>query len=446
MGEVAHDPIGELMNPASGIDPTESVPASVRPGISVPGIGRLAGLFRAASGFLNRRALVRATRAVPRTLHYMGSALLSGEVSDSVPAPHLSLGLAAQVAMDEALLAMAMTPRRFPLAKDYARVSNELADAESLYAGEGWLAEPGSYHRTPPPLVESRVTTSRGWATGMHYDRWDWDSGFTPHPGEPGADRWMAFEPNRTASAVVVRHPAGPRPWVIAVHGFCMGFPFMDFQGLQMNRLHHELGMNVAFPALPLHGPRRVTLVSGEPFLSFELMNAVHGLTQAVWDIRRLITLIRRQGATSISLYGVSLGAYAVSLLAGLEQGVDGVVAGIPVSDFPGLFHRHSPHDIRARSIEHKIMGGPAESVYRVVSPLSFEAKVPRHGRFIFAGYGDRLALPDQAQRLWEHWEQPRISWYSGGHVGYLWSKQVTDFLISSLRHVSTSRSPEFRG
>ena len=45
---------------------------------------------------------------------------------------------------------------------------------------------------------------------------------------------------------------------------------------------------------------------------------------------------------------------------------------------------------------------------------LSLEAKVPRHGRFIFAGYGDRLALPDQAQRLWEHWEQPRISWYRG--------------------------------
>jgi hypothetical protein len=171
-------------------------------------------------------------------------------------------------------------------------------------------------------------------------------------------------------------------------------------------------------------------------------MNAVHGLTQAMWDIRRLITLIRQQGATSISLYGVSLGAYAVSLLAGLEQGIDGVVAGIPVSDFPGLFHRHSPHHIRARTIEHKIMGGPAENVYRVVSPLSLEAKVPKRGRFIFAGYGDRLAFPDQAQRLWEHWDQPRISWYSGGHVGYLWSKQVTDFLVSSLRQISTGRSP----
>ena len=158
----------------------------------------------------------------------------------------------------------------------------------------------------------------------------------------------MAFGPNRTASAVVLRHAGGPRPWVIAVHGFCMGFPFMDFQGLQIARIHHELGMNVALPALPLHGPRRVTLVSGEPFLSFELMNAVHGLTQAVWDIRRLLHWVRDQGATSISLYGVSLGAYAVSLLAGMEEGVDAVVAGIPVSDFPGLFHHHSPRHIRA--------------------------------------------------------------------------------------------------
>ena len=48
---------------------------------------------------------------------------------------------------------------------------------------------------------------------------------------------------------------------------------------------------------------------------------------------------------------------------------------GIPVSDFPGLFHRHSPHHIRARAIEHRIMGGAAENVYRVVPPLSFEAK-----------------------------------------------------------------------
>ena len=405
-------------------------------------VDRFTGPIRAAAGFLRRRALIRATRAIPRTFLFLGSAMLRGEVADSLPAPHLSVGLAAQVAMDEALLAVAMTPRRLPLSGDYARVAAELADADDLYARHGWIGDPRSYHRWPTPLSDGDIGNRRGWAMGFGYDRLSWESGFEPHQGEPGGDRWMAFGPNQTASAVVLRHPGGPRPWVIAVHGFCMGFPFMDFQGLHVARIHRELGMNVVMPVLPLHGGRRVTLISGEPFLSFELMNAVHGLTQTVWDIRRLLHWVRDQGAPSISLYGVSLGAYAVSLLAGIEEGVDSVVAGIPVSDFPELFHHHSPRHIRARSIEHKIMGGAAQNVYRVVSPLSFEAQIPTSRRFIFAGYGDRVARPDQAQRLWEHWDRPRISWYAGNHVGYLWSKQVSDFLVDSLREGSMFSPP----
>ena len=136
MGEVAYDPAGNRLDPPSGVPPTESTSESAEPGISVPGIDRITGLFRATAGFLNRRALARATRALPRTLHYIGSALLSGEVSDSVPAPHLSLGLAAQVAMDEALLAMAMTPRRFPLPRDYARVASRARRGRSLVRRE----------------------------------------------------------------------------------------------------------------------------------------------------------------------------------------------------------------------------------------------------------------------------------------------------------------------
>ena len=212
-----------------------------------------------------------------------------------------------------------------------------------------------------------------------------------------------------------------------------MGFPFMDFPGLHAGRLHDGIGMNVALPALPLHGPRRVTRISGEPFLSFELMNAVHGLSQAVWDIRRLISWIRGQGATSITLFGVSLGAYTVALLAGIEDGVDGVVAGVPVVDFPGLFHGHSPRHVRVRAIEHRIMGGTAEDVYRVVSPLAFAPKVAADRRYIFAGFGDRLATPAQARQLAGHWDGTPVSWYAGNHVGYLWSGKVTGFVEASL-------------
>jgi len=398
-----------------------------------PLIGRVAGPYRSVWRFIGRRALARATLALPRTMRFMGSTAWSGQVDEAIPTPGLSFGLVAGVAMDEALLAMAMTPSRFPRRADYARVSSELADARRLYARRGWLHDPASYHRTPPPLGPGDLETTSGAAMGLRYERITYDSGFNVRGAEPGATRWMAYEPNRRATAAVVRHHDGPRPWVVCVHGFCMGYPFMDFTGLHTSKLHRELGVNVALPVLPLHGQRKVTLVSGEPFLSFDMMNTVHGISQAVWDIRRLVSWIRDQGATSIGLYGVSLGAYVVSLLAGLEDGIDAVVAGIPVVDFPSLFHAHSPVHIRARSIEHRIMGGVAEDVFRVVSPLHVEPKVPRDRRYVFAGFGDRLALPDQARRLWEHWEEPSISWYPGNHVGYLWSRQTETFLGESL-------------
>ncbi|HVN10958.1 MAG TPA: hypothetical protein VMT69_02610, partial [Kineosporiaceae bacterium] len=368
------------------------------------GVTTARGRWRTLARALERRSLVRASRAVPRTLRFVGRALLSGEVDEAVPRPALSIALAAQVALDEALLAVAMTPSRFPLRADYHRVSRELADARALFGRRGWLADPASYHRTPPPLRPQDVTWSRHRTLGARYEqtpyeRMSFDSGFAPRRQEPGGDRWRSFAANDTAAVTILRHDDGPRPWVVGVHGFCMGFALADFRGLHADLLHRELGFNVAMPVLPLHGPRRVTRISGEPFLSFELMNGVHGMTQSIWDIRRLLGWIRAQGAPSISVYGVSLGGYIAALLAGLEDGLDSVVAGIPVSDFPGLFHAHSPHHIRARSIEHKILGGPAEDVYRVISPLGFAPRLPRHRRFVFAGYGDRLSTPGQARR-----------------------------------------------
>ena len=162
----------------------------------------------AVGGFLNRRALVRATRAVPRTLQFVGNTLWRGEVSESLPAPHLSLGLAAQVAMDEALLAMAMAPNRFPLPGDYGRVAAELADAEAhVHTHVGGWTDPATYHRTPPAADRRRTSPrSTGWALGQGYERVSWESGFAPHEGEPGSERWMAFGANSTATAALLRH------------------------------------------------------------------------------------------------------------------------------------------------------------------------------------------------------------------------------------------------
>jgi hypothetical protein len=69
-----------------------------------------------------------------------------------------------------------------------------------------------------------------------------------------------------------------------------------------------------------------------------------------------------------------------------------------------------------------------------VVSPFSFRPRLARRRRFLYAGVRDRLAPPDHARDLWRHWEEPRIGWYSGGHVSFLWEPAVKSFLLDALR------------
>ncbi|HKH87475.1 MAG TPA: alpha/beta hydrolase, partial [Acidimicrobiales bacterium] len=363
------------------------------------------------------------TLAVPRTVRFVRTTYRTREVALGLASPGLTVALAAGVALDEAVMAVLLSPHRLPTPPDSHRVGGELAAARELFAERGWLDDPATYHRRPPPLTNREVVSVSGTARGIAYEQLRYESGFLPMIGEPGRERWDSYRANHRAVANVVRHREDGRPWVICVHGFTMGYPIMDFAGLQTGRLHYELGLNVAMPVLPLHGPRKVTRLSGEPFLSFELMNSIHGFAQAVWDIRRLISWIRQQGATSIGLYGVSLGGYVVSLLAGLEDGLDAVVAGIPVTDVPGLFGRHTPAAWRATALDHGLLESGPGSAHHVVSPMAFPARVPLDRRFIFAGYGDRMAFPEQAHRLWQHWEEPEICWFPGNHVGYLWSR-----------------------
>ena len=39
------------------------------------------------------------------------------------------------------------------------------------------------------------------------------------------------------------------------------------------------------------------------------------------------------------------------------------------------------------------------------------------------------MATPQQAYVLWKHWGEPRICWYAGSHVGYVWSGEVRRFV-----------------
>lgn len=316
----------------------------------------------------------------------------------------------------------------------------ELALAQSLYAEHGWLHDPRTFHPKPPPLEvyerePARVGRGRG---AIEYDHLRFESGYVPFDVDPGRDRWLAFEKNRTAHAYLLEHEGPPRPWIVCVHGFAMGEASINFSGFGARWLHEELGLNVAFAVLPLHGPRAGGPVSGGEMVAADYLNAVHVFANAVWDIRRLIAWLREERqASGFAVYGISLGGYTTSLLAGLEDGLDCVIAGIPAVDFPGLARDNEPWVMRAyaRAPELEIDWDLVREVTHVISPLSYEPLLDRDRRFIFACTGDRLTRPPQARALWRHWGRPEIRWFAGGHVLGMWKREARKFVEGALEH-----------
>lgn len=348
-----------------------------------------------------------------------------------VPRPDLSLGLAAKVAADEFFLATEVVSMSLTAARDRQRIQREISAAVQLYREEGWLDRPARYHATPPPLEQVRRRSVR--AAGHRLDHVSFESGYAPHPGEPGRRRWIDYRPNRTAHARLLRHPGPPRPWMVCIPGYRMGNTTVDLTGFRAGWLHEELGLNVAIPVLPFHGPRRVGRRGGDGFLSGDFLDTVHAQTQAVWDIRRLIGWLRRKGAPSVGVYGLSLGGYTAALVAALELGLDCVVAGIPASCFVGLARWNAPGLLLRAAERVGFCWDQVEELLRVVSPLAMPPRVPWQRRFLFAGVADRLAPPEQARALWVHWERPRVLWYQGSHVSFFLEPEVREMVQDAL-------------
>jgi hypothetical protein len=132
-------------------------------------------------------------------------------------------------------------------------------------------------------------------------------------------------------------------------------------------------------------------------------------------------------------MYGMSLGAYVASLVTALDSWPAVVIAGAPFVDMPELLRYHSPAIVRRRANEAGVLADPLDDVFKVVSPLAMPPQVPKRNLFMFAGIGDRMATPHQAQMLWRHWDRPSILWYEGSHVGFVWSHDVERFIEDAL-------------
>jgi hypothetical protein len=351
-----------------------------------------------------------------------------------VPDPQMTLGMAARAAEDEfSMCCIVLSTWPLTVGSRAARIGEELEESLTLFQDKGWLDDPASYHRTPSPVTEMGSGGLRHPERG--FEHVTFESSYEPWPEEPGRDRWLSYERNRTAHAWVLRHPGEPRPWVVCIHGIRVGSPRGNLAFFRPDYLHRELGLNILFPVLPIHGPRRIGPVSGDRILSGDVMDTLHAGAQAMWDIRRLLDWLHTQEeAPAVGVLGHSLGGYVAALLCCLEDGVDGVVVANPAVDPSHLFWRNAL-SLATRYL--KTAGVTEEKMavlLRVVSPLAMPPLVSRERRAIFAGIADRVAPAVEANSLWHHWVEPRITWYQGTHRAFLSTIEGRTFIATALR------------
>lgn len=343
----------------------------------------------------------------------------------------LNLSLHGKMMLDRIVSGLRWPVETVPSEVEWMRIVGELADALRQHSISDWKDKPEAYHRAAPPL-EPLARRTVSWR-GINCERLSFDSGYEPPSDEPGSERWLGYENNRTAHAWVLRHRGRPRPWLVCVHGYGGGTQAMDFTAFRVDWLYRTLGLNVALPVLPLHGARAHRWYSGQGFFGGDVLNTLHAEAQAVWDVRRLLSWIRKQGAPPVGLYGLSLGGYSASVVAALESDLSCVIAGIPATDFTrlGLMHNSTSYLRLAETCG--LDWEKIRSLYTVISPLDLKPLVPKERRFIFAGRGDCIVPAEHVHDLWEHWEHPEINWYDGSHLSFLWESSVTPFVHSAL-------------
>jgi len=346
-----------------------------------------------------------------------------------LPLARPTLSLATHALRDEIVLVGLLWRRPLSDPAAYRRINDEVRRAVGLYRARGWLDRPQDFFPAPPAPTDVSI---RSYTKGNRtHERMSFDSGYTPHPGEPGAQRWRSYPGSRREYAMVLRH-SEPRPWLVCVHGTEMGRAGMDLTLFRAWHLHSDLGLNVVLPVLPMHGPRAKGLPRGAVFPGEDVMDDVHGTAQAVWDVRRVLAWIRAQQPDArIGITGISLGGYIAALVASLDDDLTCAILGVPPSNLVDLLGRHSglPADDPRR-----ITIGLAQPIGQMISPLSLQPRVQPQGRFIYAGVADRIVHPrQQVMGLWEHWGRPEVGWYHGGHTGFFEAKPVQRYIDAAL-------------
>lgn len=231
---------------------------------------------------------------------------------------------------------------------------------------------------------------------------------------------WKGLQRNNIAHAQHWRHQDGPRPTLCVIHGFCASPHLINSVFLQLPWFYRA-GFDVLLYTLPFHGARaeRSSPYSGYGYFSHGISGFAESMAQAIHDFRIFVDYLESTGVTRIGVTGISLGGYTSALLSCVEDRLQVVIPNVPVVDVAELIRSWFPAsvvlDLGAKLSDGSRQELAAGTAYH--SPLNYEPLVAKERRLIIAGLGDRLAPPEQSEKLWLHWDRCPLHWFPGNHV-----------------------------
>jgi pimeloyl-ACP methyl ester carboxylesterase len=316
----------------------------------------------------------------------------------------------------------AVTGLAYPLGFRPEQVKRSFEDRE-LYIEAAESGEPTRFFRMPPKRVDATVKDARfplfrprdGSCLDIRFE--------SPYVPASPTERleYLKHRKNRFAHARWWRHHRGPRPTIVAIHGFSADFYHLNEYFFALPWLY-ELGFDVVLHTLPFHGKRQTSFspFSGFGFFSGGLSRINEAFGQAVYDFRILYDhLTEVHLVPKIGVTGVSLGGYSAALLAAVEPRLAFSVPIVPVVSLADLALEWQPMGTLMRAGMHLLKKEivDARHFLAVTSPLTYRPALPRERLMVVGGVADRLAPPKHARLLWEHWDRCRLHWFAGNHL-----------------------------
>lgn len=298
----------------------------------------------------------------------------------------------------------------------------------------------------PAPTVAPRVASRPAdpvaeWVARGRVENLRFASSFTAvNPAL--REQCRGYTRNNVVRAQHWRHNDGPHPTLCVIHGF-MGSAYLA-NGLFLSLpWFYRSGYDVLLYTLPFHGRRaeRCSPFSGYGFFAHGLGGFAEGMAQAVHDFRSVIDYLEFTGVDRIALTGISLGGFTSALIASVDDRIQAVIPNVPVVTPESAVDAWFPANKLVTMERRATRTDPdlAAAATRYTSPLNYRPLVPKNRRLIITGLGDRLAPPQQAELLWEHWDRCAFHWFPGNHLLHVsqpdYLRRMTRFLRDFMFH-----------